>query len=375
MNPVHATPFHARTAAANPRNAWTARNGFTLATEYSGMQEEALGARLHVAIADISWRWRVMLQGPRAVECLGRLVTRDVSTLEPGNALKALWLSDDGGVRGAGVIARYGRESFLLAAAATDAVWIANAAGLFGVSKRDVSHEQGGLAIVGPYARKTLVAAGLDADIEPLQLRKLFWRGLDITLSRWGELNGYELWCEADDGVVVWDRLMRAGLPFAIRPAGLAATDVLDVETGIARPGRDYLAAAESGAPLPSAAALRLDRLIDEAKIAFNGRKGWLATRADAPRILSGLEFDGDTPASHAPVTSAGQIVGHTLTSVYSPALRRAIALAMIDARHTAMGTTLSVTLPTTIEAPIPRTATARVAELPFLAPPDPMPE
>ena len=108
---VRATPFHARAAAANLENAWATRNGFTLASVYADTNDEALAARLRVAIADISWRWRVMLEGPRVLEFLAKLATQDVSRLAPGTALKALWLADGGGVRGAGVFARYGRES------------------------------------------------------------------------------------------------------------------------------------------------------------------------------------------------------------------------------------------------------------------------
>jgi glycine cleavage system aminomethyltransferase T len=58
---------------------------------------EALAARLRVAIADISWRRRIMLEGARAVEFLSKLVTRDAAKLSPGTSLKALWLSDGGG--------------------------------------------------------------------------------------------------------------------------------------------------------------------------------------------------------------------------------------------------------------------------------------
>ncbi len=94
---------------------------------------------LRVAMADISWRWRVMLEGPRVVEFLAKLVTRDVSKLAPGTALKALWLADGGGVRGVGVFARYGRESFLLAASAPDMDWIAAAAVAYNVKLRELT--------------------------------------------------------------------------------------------------------------------------------------------------------------------------------------------------------------------------------------------
>ena len=149
---LRATPFHARAADANRHNVWLSRNGVTLAERYDDVAEEALAARLNVVIADISWRWRVMLEGPTVEAFLSKLVTRDAAALAPGASFKALWLSDAGGVRGAGVVARLGRETFQLTASAPDRDWIASAAATMHVQMRDVSHESGGLAVIGPYA-------------------------------------------------------------------------------------------------------------------------------------------------------------------------------------------------------------------------------
>jgi len=237
MSELRATPFHARTAAANRDNAWITRNGVTLSERFESVEPEVLAARLNVAIVDISWRWRTRIEGAAAEAFLSRLVTRDAATLAPGQSFKALWLSDAGGVRGAGVIARFGRESFEIVATATDAEWVASAAGGFDVGLRDVSCETGGLAVVGPYASVTLKAAELATDIEPLAFRKLSWRGLDVTLSRWGEHGGYEIWCEPDDAILVWDRLMRAGSEFGIVAAGVHRTADTGLSPG-ARRGR-----------------------------------------------------------------------------------------------------------------------------------------
>ncbi len=369
MSFVRATPFHVRAAALNRVNAWTTRNGATLATHYSDVADEALAARSRVVVADISWRWRVALESPRASEFLSRLLTRDPSRLSPGTAFKALWLSDGGGVRGAGALVRYGRDSFQLVAAAPDCDWIARAAAQFDVSIRAISEDDGGLAIVGPYARAMLQAAGLDADLEPLAFKKLFWRGLDVTVSRWGEHGGYELWCKADDCLLLWDRVMRAGAALGIQPAGLAAMDLLDVEAGVARPLRDWQPAREGSAATPTPASLSLESLIDEKHEAFNGRTAWMKAREKETRTLVGIEIDSEIPAPHTPLLAEGRIVGRTFSSFYSPSLRRAIALAQIDTVKP--GATLTLTLPPTPENPELRSATTHVAELPFLGAPD----
>ncbi|HET7334447.1 MAG TPA: glycine cleavage T C-terminal barrel domain-containing protein [Rhizomicrobium sp.] len=367
---VMATPFHMRGAAFNRGNAWATRNGWTLSRVYSSVEDEALAARSAVVLSDITWRWRVTIEGAQAANFLSRLATKNLAELSPGMAAKALWLTDGGAVRGAGLFARFGREAFALAASAPDTDWIAQSAALFGVTVRDISPEQGGLAIIGPYAAHVLRAAGLACDLAPLAFRKLFWRGLDITLSRWGEHEGYEIWCAADDGLLVWDRLMKAGGGYGIVPAGLDAMDVLDIEAGILRPGRDYKAASDTHACAPTPMSLGLETLIDAERGGFNGRAAWAATRKNETHILAGIEIESETPAAHTPLQCAGAVVGHTLTSVFSPALRRAIALARIEKSAAAVGTQLSLTLAPCAQRPEFRTVHAYVAEMPFLPTP-----
>ncbi|HEY1837223.1 MAG TPA: glycine cleavage T C-terminal barrel domain-containing protein [Rhizomicrobium sp.] len=367
MIELRATPFHVRAAALNRSNGWIARNSATLAICYSDIADEALAARARVAVADISWRWRVAFEGPRASEFLSRLLTRDSAQLVPGIAFKALWLSDGGGVRGAGALARYGRESFRLVSAASDSEWIRRAALQFDVRTRDTTTEEGGLAIVGPCAKALLSGAGLEPDLERLAFRRQFWRGLDVTISRWGEHGGYELWCGADDCVALWDRIMRAGAPFGIQPVGLAAMDILDVEAGIARPWRDWQPAGDALAQAPTPASLSLESLIDESHNDFNARAAWLNARAKETHKLVAIELDSLTPAPHTLLTANGQPVGRTYSSFYSPSLRRAIALAQIE---TAMlDVPLSLTVPATFEDPALRTVMARVVKAPLLPP------
>jgi aminomethyltransferase len=354
---IRATPFHGRAAASNTMNLWRPRAGWTLSQSYGDANEEALAARLTCAMADITWRTRVTIEGPRAEEFLARLMTRDACALEPGASFKALWLSDKGGVRGAGLLARHGRETFRLISAASDLDWIAQGAALFDVRVREVLEEEGLLAVIGPYAAAILEAAGLDAALEPLKFRKVFWRGLDVTLSRFGEHGGYEIACAADDAPLIWDRIAKAGRAYALKPAGLEAMDILDLEAGVPRPGRDYTPAQGGFDATPSPFELGLDSLIDESHALFNGRAACLA----APRTKTcvGIEFDGDTAIPHATLMRGGAEVGRTLHSLYSPALRRAIALATVDKDSAAPGTRLDCD-----------GVSARVVAVPFLAHP-----
>ena len=129
------------------------------------------------------------------------------------------------------------------------------------------------------------------------------WRGLDITLCRLGL--GYELWCDADSALIVWDRLMAAGRSFALLPAGQAALDVLEGESGVLRPGRDFTPSRDGFGVFPRPQDLGLCSLVDRAHI-FNGKAGFLAAGRDT--VLSGLLFSA-APAT-AVLTHLGVPIG-----------------------------------------------------------------
>jgi len=321
-----ATPFHARAAEANRLNDWQNRGGFTLATSYGPVEEEAVAARFGAIVADISWHRRVAATGMHVRDFASRLFTRNVAALEEGAGTDVLWLNDAGAVRGAGTVVRTGEDAFLLDSTLDDTDWISGAARLYDVKVEDVTAAQGGLALIGPAALKLLQAAGVDASLPPMAMRKLRWRGLDVTLSRLGV--GFELWCEPDAALVVWDRLMAAGKRFALRPVGQAALDILEFESGLMRPGRDYRPALDGFAPQPSPQSLGLSGLVDR-KHVFNGRAGVLAAGPDAS--LAGVLLDSEKPSPDTVLTHQGRVVGRTLSSLFSPALHCAIAFAVFS--------------------------------------------
>ncbi|MGD0192093.1 MAG: glycine cleavage T C-terminal barrel domain-containing protein [Rhizomicrobium sp.] len=368
---TRATPCHPRTAAANRLNAWTTRNGVTLPATYGDVNEEIITARSRVVVTDLGARWQVTLEGPRVVEYLQRFVTRDVARLAPGGATRSLWLADGGGVRGAAVIARFGRESFWLVSAARDDVWLSRAAQLYDVKVRDISAERAGLAVIGPYARATVEAMGLQVNLEALSFRRFTWRTSDVVVSRFGEHGGYEIWCTEADATLVWDRILRAGATFGLIPVGTAAMDTLDLEAGIPRPFLDYVPATAGDAREPCPEDYGMLSLIDKELTTFNGQAKRTRDNVAPSWRLMGIEIESQCPAPHTPLSLSGQIVGRTLSSLYSPSLRRAIALAQISPSAATAGARLSLMLPPSLDAPELRMVEARIVDLPFLAQPD----
>lgn len=369
---VRPTPFHARTRTANRENAWCERNGFTVPAHFGDVHGEALAARMSVVLSDISWRARVRLTGARAQDCISRLATRDAARLGAGNAFKALWLNDAGALRGAGLFARLRESEFEICSAASDLAWFRSAANLFAVEVRDATSREAGLALIGPCALHVLAAAGIDNDLELLSIERRNWQGMQITLSRFGEHGGYEIWCPAGDAAFLWDRLAEAGRNYGLVHAGAVAMDVLDLEAGVPRPWRDYVPARGLDATTPLPRTLGMEPLIDTAHFTFNGFRGWKGS-APAARTLAGILVDGERPANFAAIVRDGETVGTTLSSFYSPALQRAIALAEIDVECAGAGLEVALEEPLALGRPGTASTTAWICDLPFLPTPDPI--
>jgi aminomethyltransferase len=284
------------------------------------------------------------------------MMTRDPRTLEVGKAFKALWLNDAGAVRGAGAIGRLSAEEFLLVSAMQDRAWMLSAAKLFGVRVRELDEAECGLAIIGPYAAKVMETAGLDPHRELLSIANVAWDAIDIVLSRLGEHGGYEIWCQSSDALSVWDRIAAAGASFALRPAGVEAMDILDLEAGIARPGRDFAPARNDFDAEPMPGELGLSSLVDIDHGEFNGRTAHLAGIGKEKKLLAGLRLESEVPAPFSALMHEEYCVGRSLSSVYSPALRCAIAFATIEPEFAAPGIKLELAA-----------GSATVSDLPFL--------
>lgn len=318
------TPFHFRAAEFNRLNAWENRGGFTLASHYGFADEEAAAARFGAVLADISWYWRVEISGARAGDFVARFFTRNVSALGVGAAMEALWLNDAGAVRGAGTVLRRDRDRFLLLSTEEDRDWLEAAARLYGVQIRE--SDEGVLALIGPATQKILTAAGLDNDLLPLRAQRQNWRDIEVQVSRLGI--GFEIACAPDDALLVWDRLIAAGRAYGLIPAGQAALDMLEFESGIMRPGRDYTPSRDGFSRQPSPQFLGLCPLVDRAHL-FNGRAAFLAAGDDTS--LSGVLFDAAALPANAPLTTEGRIAGRVVSARYLPVMQRAAGFTVLE--------------------------------------------
>ncbi len=243
---------------------------------------------------------------------------------------------------------RLGENHFWFALASSDALLYAMglAASLdwdVHLSEPDVSP----LQIQGPHS-SDVVAALFGDDILSLKyywFRELELDGIPLVVTRtgWTAEVGYEVYLrDGSRGSDLWERIMAAGEPFAIRPTG--PVDIRRVEGGILNWGADMTTEHN---PFE----VGLERLCNlDGDFEFQGREALRRIRDEGiSRKLVGVEIGGpklEMNFTKWPVSAGDGAVGKVTTALWSPRLERNIGYAWLPIGQAADGTAVSVTTP-----------------------------
>jgi aminomethyltransferase len=390
------TAFHPRTAPLNRKQQWREWSGYFASSVYADAHDIEYNAiREAAALIDVSPLYKYRIGGPGAEALIDRVITRDATKLAVGRVYYSPWCDEHGKVVDDGTIHRLAKGEFRLTAADPQYRWLhLNAAGL-DVTIDDMSESTAAVALQGPASRQVLEAATGEsfADLRyfarrPSRIGK--GRGaIAIDVSRTGYTGdlGYELWVPAAKAPAVWDALMEAGRPFAVRPAGMLALDVVRLEAGLILLEVDYTSARHAMNPEQdySPFEVGLGRLVDLGKADFVGKRALVAEQraGGPPRRLVGLVLDwygiealfdaqGLPPAispivdrSPVPVFATGRgQVGRVTSHGWSPIAKQMLALASVPPAYERPGSRLQVEW--TVEGRRGR-VDATVVELPFL--------
>ena len=304
--------------------------GYEMPVQYSGIQAEHKAVRNHVGLFDVSHMGEVIFRGADAESAVQRLVTRDVSRLDVGQAGYSAVCYEDGGTVDDVIV--YRRESdFLVVVNASnrekDLEHFRENTNEFDVEVADESDHWALLALQGPEA------AGLLQDLtetdlsglKPFRFVEGVVDGAKCFISRTGYTgeDGFEIYLSGGDAPRVWRRLVEAGAT----PAGLGARDTLRLEAGMCLYGNELdaeITPLEAGIGF----AVHLDK-----EVRFIGQRALLIEDTEGLRKkLVGFEMEGRGIARHGHhVTSGAEIVGEVTSGTKSPTLDRAIGLALVD--------------------------------------------
>ena len=344
------TPFHEVLAPLNKAEAWERWQGFASATYFYNEGQEYAAIRNSASLYDISPMLKYRIAGPDAARFLNRLVTRDIDRCRPGRCFYTAWCDGEGHLIEDGTIFRFSDDVFQLNCAEHNLTWFLKTAHGLDVEIRDVSEDIAALSLQGPTSRDILLELGV-AGVEGLSYFGLVETQLGdipLTVTRTGFTGdlGFELWTEPRHALPLWERLMSTGHGRAPVPIGATALNIARIEAGHIQVHSEYLDTRtsvdldEKRSPME----LALGWAVDFRKEHFNGRRALLAEkeRGGPPLRLVGLELPGRRPAIDSVLYAGRRIVGQTTAAVWSPLLKKSIALALVEAAHAEKGTELS---------------------------------
>lgn len=320
--------------------------GYALPVQYEGVLAEHAAVRTAAGLFDVSHMGEVSAEGPQAAAFIENLVTNTLDGMADGQIRYSPMCREDGGAVDDLLVYRRGPERYLLVVNA------ANRAGDLafmrsrnptGAVLEDISDGIAQLALQGPLAARILEKL---TDPAALPARYYTFRenvavaGVLCLVSRTGYTgeDGYELYCPAGRGPALWDALMEAGRPGGLTPCGLGARDTLRLEAAMPLYGHEL---SETISPLEAG----LERFVRLDKPGFIGREALLRQReAGLPRRRTGIVLTGRGIAREgAPVYADGRRVGAVTSGTWSPTLRQAVAMALVEPSFAAAGRDVEV--------------------------------
>ena len=350
FEPDRLTPMHdwhiAHDAVMSPVGPWWRPRAYPAAGESlrDATMREARAVRTAVGLCDVTTLGKIEVQGPDAVDFLDRVYTNGMRKLPVGRARYGLMLRVDGMVLDDGTLWRLGEERFLMTTTTGGAgAVMAHLEELLALAWPDlrvavasVTAQWAGMSLAGPRARDVLARVTDEADVSAgalpfMGVGEAIAGDIPVTVARLsfsGEL-AFEMFCPADRGLALWEKVIAAGAPHGLVPYGTEALGTLRIEKG-------HVAGGELDGRV-SAHDLGLSGLLSKRK-AFVGsalahRLGLMAE--DRFELVGLLSVTGEplSPGAHLVAGLArdpGSSEGYVTSATYSPALDREIALALL---------------------------------------------
>jgi aminomethyltransferase len=352
------TPLYDEHVAAGARMVEFA--GYEMPVQYASIIEEHLAVRKSCGVFDVSHMGEIVVEGPRALECVSRVFSNDASTLAPGRAQYSLIPNERGGIVDDVIVYRLGEESFFVcvnaANAAKDYEWVRSRAPSSGCTVRDVGEEYALIAVQGPDA-VDLVDELLPgaAALDRFSFFSAKVRGRHAIVARTGYTgeDGFEIFIETGAAVGLWRELCERGAA----EAGLGARDTLRLEAALPLYGHEL---GEDVSPYEARVgwAVKLNR---EDMIGYEALRR--AKGDPSKRRSVGLVMDAGIAREGCAVLASGARIGAVTSGTHGPSVGRGIALALLDRDSAGHALTAGTPLAVDVRGKI---RNSRVTALPF---------
>ena len=214
----------------------------------SGQIAEHKATREKCGLFDICHMGEFIVRGKDSFAFWHKILSNDVSLISDGQAQYNFILNEKGGVIDDCIVYRFNEEHWMLVVNAgtqdSDYEWLKQNA-LPDMTVENISDKTGKIDIQGPNAPKVIAdIAGRDK-IEDMKffrfIEKFDINGIEVLLSRTGYTGevGFEIYCDIEKTVDLWNILLKEGEKHGIVPVGLGARDTLRLEAGLPLSGSE----------------------------------------------------------------------------------------------------------------------------------------
>ena len=316
-------------------------------------------------LCDVSVERQVEITGPDATQFIQLLTPRDLSKLAVGQCKYIIITNAAGGVINDPVLLRLGEDHYWISLADSDVMlWAQGVAVNSGLDVHICEPDASPLQLQGPQSGNIMEKLfGFSiSDLRYYWHRELSLDGIPLIVSRtgWSSELGYEIFLrDGSQGDALWEKIMEAGKAYGLKPGHTSS--IRRIEGGMLSYHADMDIETN---PFE----LGLDRLIHlEGELDFIGKKALLKIKNNKlTRKQVGLQIYGEPllgPNTRFwPIECEGTSIGKVTSAVYSPRLRKNIALAMVSIDYASLGRQFNINTPEGV-------LKATVVEKPFFDP------
>ena len=297
-------------------------------------------------LCDVAVERQVEITGPDAFKFTQLLTPRDLSKLAVGQCKYVLITNNEGGILNDPVLLRLAENHFWLSLADSDILlWAQGVAINSGLNVQIKEPDVSPLQLQGPTSGEIMVKLFGEGirDLKYYWLREYDLDSIPLIVSRtgWSSELGYEIYLrDGSRGNELYEKIMAAGKEHGLQP-GHTST-IRRIEGGML----SYHADADINT---NPFELGFDRLVSlDTDVNFIGKEALKKIKQNGiTRKQVGIEINCD-PLSGPnttfwPITKNENVVGKVSSAVYSPRLKKNIALAMMDINHSEIGNDLKV--------------------------------
>ena len=315
---------------------FTTYNRMYMPTYYSSFVDDYWSLVNDVTLWDVAGERQVEIKGKDAEQFVEFITPRDISKCKVEQCMYIILTEKNGGIVNDPVLLKLNENHFWLSTADSDVLlWCL---GIASANKFDVQLREpdvSPLSLQGPKAPGLMekISGSWVRDLKFFYYKKTTINDIPVVIARsgWSGEVGYEIYLmDGNKGNKLWEIIMEAGSEFNIAPA--APSQISRIESGMLSYGND-MTLDENPFDLSMEKFVNLQKKSD-----FLSKKALTEIHKNGPtKELVGIEipgnFEDEFSSDYIPIYSNNEKIGKITSSVYSPRLKKNIALGIIKKR------------------------------------------